>query len=410
MSNRLLLLPFLLLISTTSLIAQRGGTVVVFSDKLFYLWINGELQNEVPQRGMTVQDLRFEYYTIGVRFANPQLGEFSENYVSIPLAFQTDYQIVRYRGRWTLRQISSMPLGPPIATRPPQNPPSNQQPPTNNNDINININIGNTQVGNNTQTTPPGSVVLPPGNQLPPPAPVYVPGYNGPIGCPVPMETFQFSQVKRSIDEKAFEQSKLTIAKQVLANNCLTSAQVQELLGQFTFESTRLEFAKFCYGRTHDIGNYYVVNDAFDFESSIDELNEYIQAQPAIQTVPTEPDPRANQQYIYSQPQAQGRSVQQPCFAPMDEGTFAVARNSVQRQSLSDSKLKVAKQIVGTNCVLSSQVASLMDIFSLERHRLELAKYAYDFVFDPGNYFQVNNHLTFRRSVEELDEYLQGRR
>ena len=30
------------------------------------------------------------------------------------------------------------------------------------------------------------------------------------------------------------------------------------------------------YKRTFDIGNYYQLNDAFKFESSIDELNQYI--------------------------------------------------------------------------------------------------------------------------------------
>jgi hypothetical protein len=44
----------------------------------------------------------------------------------------------------------------------------------------------------------------------------------------------------------------------------------------FSFEGTRLDFAKFAYGRTYDIGNYYMVNDAFTFETSIDELNDYI--------------------------------------------------------------------------------------------------------------------------------------
>jgi len=48
----------------------------------------------------------------------------------------------------------------------------------------------------------------------------------------------------------------------------------------FTFEDTKLQFAKFAYGRTFDIGNYFVVNNAFDFSSSVDELNAFIATQP----------------------------------------------------------------------------------------------------------------------------------
>ena len=44
----------------------------------------------------------------------------------------------------------------------------------------------------------------------------------------------------------------------------------------FDFESTKLEYAKFAYDFTYDKGNYFKVNDAFDFESSIEELDEYI--------------------------------------------------------------------------------------------------------------------------------------
>ena len=47
----------------------------------------------------------------------------------------------------------------------------------------------------------------------------------------------------------------------------------------FTFEDTRLDLAKYAYGHTFDIGNYYKLNDAFTFESSIDELNKYIRGE-----------------------------------------------------------------------------------------------------------------------------------
>ena len=44
----------------------------------------------------------------------------------------------------------------------------------------------------------------------------------------------------------------------------------------FDFEDTKLQFAKYAYGHTYDINNFYMVNDAFEFESSIEELNRAI--------------------------------------------------------------------------------------------------------------------------------------
>ncbi len=92
------------------------------------------------------------------------------------------------------------------------------------------------------------------------------------------MSEADFSAAKNSIRSKDFEDSKLTIAKQVVSSNCIFASQVREVMMMFDFEDTKLQFAKFAYDYTYDINNYFKVNDAFDFEISIDELNRYIQA------------------------------------------------------------------------------------------------------------------------------------
>ena len=92
-----------------------------------------------------------------------------------------------------------------------------------------------------------------------------MPGYNGPIGCPYPMSNTDFQNAKNSIASKSFSSSKMTMAKQIIGSNCLTSAQVKEIMQTFDFEADKLEFSKYAYGYTYDLGNYYKVNDAFDF-------------------------------------------------------------------------------------------------------------------------------------------------
>jgi len=114
----------------------------------------------------------------------------------------------------------------------------------------------------------------------PPAPPAYVlPGYNGPVGCPYPMSNSDFNNAKKSISSKTFEDSKLTIAKQITSANCLLANQVREVMSLFSFEDSKLEFAKHAYPNTFDIGNYYKVNDAFTFEMTIDELNKFIERQ-----------------------------------------------------------------------------------------------------------------------------------
>jgi hypothetical protein len=94
--------------------------------------------------------------------------------------------------------------------------------------------------------------------------------------CSNPMKDEDFQSAKQSIVSKSFEDSKLTLAKQITSSNCLLSSQVRDIMKTFSFESSRLEYAKFAYKYTYDKENYFKVNDAFQFESSIDELNEFI--------------------------------------------------------------------------------------------------------------------------------------
>ncbi len=121
-----------------------------------------------------------------------------------------------------------------------------------------------------TTTTGPGTTVVVTEDHY------IMPGYDGRIGCNWPMSDADFAAAKNSIAAKSFEDTKLTIAKQVISSNCLFSHQVRDIMGLFDFEDSKLDFAKYAYGYTFDLNNYYKVNDAFDFESSVDELNAYI--------------------------------------------------------------------------------------------------------------------------------------
>ncbi|HOZ41533.1 MAG TPA: DUF4476 domain-containing protein [Flavobacteriales bacterium] len=128
-----------------------------------------------------------------------------------------------------------------------------------------------------TTSTPPPAPVAP-AKPVKEPEVYSMPGYTGPVGCAWPMSSTEFSDAKQSIESKSFEESKMTTAKQVGRDRCFTVEQVKGIMATFSFEDSKLDFAKYAYDRTYDIGNYFKVNDAFTFESSMDELNEFIQA------------------------------------------------------------------------------------------------------------------------------------
>lgn len=94
--------------------------------------------------------------------------------------------------------------------------------------------------------------------------------------CDYPMDNTDFLEGKQSIESKTFSDSKMTMAKQITKNNCPTATQVRDYVKLFTYETDKLEYAKFAHDYCYDKGNYYKVNDAFEFESTIEELDEYI--------------------------------------------------------------------------------------------------------------------------------------
>jgi hypothetical protein len=309
------------LIIALNAFAQNSNAVLFTENgERFQVVLNGVIQNTAPSTNVKLTDLNAPNYKMKILFEDKALGEIDKNLFLEAYAENTFNIKRKSNGEWVVRVLSITPLAqlPPA----PQNVPNQNvvvyhatpvapaatttttttttyNDPLYNDNLNINLginglglnmNVNGTGTGTTTsQTTTTYSTTTvttpPPVYNTPPPTtttvivqePVYVmPGYSGPTGCPYPMSPQDFAGVKSSIMSKSFESTKLEIAKQVLGQRCMTAGQVSEIIRVFDFEATKVDFAKFAYGRTYDIGNYYMVNDVFDFESSISDLNNYI--------------------------------------------------------------------------------------------------------------------------------------
>jgi hypothetical protein len=96
------------------------------------------------------------------------------------------------------------------------------------------------------------------------------------VNCGIAMNSTSFAQAKSSIASKSFSDSKMTTAKQITQTNCLTAQQIKEITELFDFDEDRVTYASYAHKRCVDPQNYFIINDAFQFESSIDELNQNI--------------------------------------------------------------------------------------------------------------------------------------
>lgn len=136
-----------------------------------------------------------------------------------------------------------------------------------------------TTVTTTTTTTTTATEAEPAAKPAPRPAAKPAPAPAQPVGrCAASMAPASFSKAKDNISSNSFEDSKLTVAKQVTKANCMTAAQIAEVMGLFSFEESKLQFAKYAYDFCYNQGDYYEVNAAFTFESSIEDLNKYLES------------------------------------------------------------------------------------------------------------------------------------
>lgn len=98
----------------------------------------------------------------------------------------------------------------------------------------------------------------------------------GVVTCENGIMPSHFNTMLHQIENESFDSSKLKLAKLIVLTNRLTSVQVKQITDTFTFECSRLAFAKFAHDKVIDPHNYFKVIDSFTFSSSKNELLEFI--------------------------------------------------------------------------------------------------------------------------------------
>lgn len=93
------------------------------------------------------------------------------------------------------------------------------------------------------------------------------------------------------------------------------------------------------------------------------------------------------------------------CDTPMADGDFYASLGAMSHQPFEPGKISSAKNLVKKHCLTASHIREVINIFSYEKSKLDFAKFAYDFVYDPANYEEVNDALR-PGSVNELKRYI----
>ena len=92
----------------------------------------------------------------------------------------------------------------------------------------------------------------------------------------------------------------------------------------------------------------------------------------------------------------------------MNGREFEVLKESLRKEWFEANRLISVRFIIDKNNFTTQQVKELMLLFTFEKNRLEIARYAYSKTVDKKNYYLVNEALTFSSSKDELARFIRN--
>ena len=283
------LLLFMGIISSTVLAQYGTLTVGSSSNQKFWLFIDDVLQNEYATNLIRIQGLQYNYYKIRVEMDNYSNNCVGQTVLISNIANNNNY-VVNGSGNSFIFEKTKMSLNPFFVQNiilpdysyyfaynqflyPGFNPNSNYGQGNQHKGNAYKRYLNNYQGYGNQSYGNQGYGNMQRHGNLPPS--VSSPEYSAPtpVRCMPPND---FNRAFTTIQKESLENSKLDVAKQITANNWLCVSQIMQICKLFSFENTKLDFAKFALRYCADKNNYYQVNDVFSFIASKNELREYM--------------------------------------------------------------------------------------------------------------------------------------
>jgi hypothetical protein len=99
---------------------------------------------------------------------------------------------------------------------------------------------------------------------------------NRDYACPDLLTGVEFERFYNTLASRPFDDDKLSLAKQVLGQSTIYAEDLRSVMKLFSFDNRKTDLAKFAYNNVCDRRNFYLVYEAFTFESSARELERYI--------------------------------------------------------------------------------------------------------------------------------------
>lgn len=169
----------------------------------------------------------------------------------------------------------------------------------------------------------------------------------------------------------------------IISNNCYNTSQLKELLELEPIDMDRLNSAKVAYNRITDKENINSILSVFKYPSMRESYLNFINEQKSI----------VNQKELN-------------CKEAINNNQLNELYTKIKNSGYDNEKVDVSKRLLAQNCLSSLQIKKILEIFSHDREKLELAKFATIIILDKENSFMLADEFQYQGTKEEFFKFI----
>ena len=206
---------------------SQGSSAIFFSENgaLFYLYLNNQLQNEIPQSQVKVENLILKDYQVTVEFKDITKDRVRTD-LKIKQGRESVFVVFQENSGYSIDLYSKAKKG---------------------------------------MYSPSQNEVI-----------IERAGYKGKLSCPIAISDEEFSSMLETVANTDYPDAKLDLSKEIVSSNCITVNQLHQLMGSIDYEPEKIELAKFAYSYVFDRDNYINLADLFEYPDSKKEITNWI--------------------------------------------------------------------------------------------------------------------------------------
>ncbi|MGH1335412.1 MAG: DUF4476 domain-containing protein [Aureispira sp.] len=94
------------------------------------------------------------------------------------------------------------------------------------------------------------------------------------------------------------------------------------------------------------------------------------------------------------------------CVQALDASAVERIKQQLLKETLDKTRVFVAKRAMNEHCLSSNQIRDILALFTMDKYKLEVAKFAYGHCTDRTNYGRIKDAFSLRGTKKLLDNYI----